>query len=97
MSGQVGRMSDARTAGPLEQLEVRGAGTGSPFDEQRDGGVLSHNDFLYFIDPVRTAAPSSCSFRQREALGGPSLSSGIVATWADGIANRAKSLLGPAA
>lgn len=60
---------------------------------QRDGRLVSHNDFLYFIDPSGRLRFRATPFAYESTLGTFSLPVGPEATWAAGIASRAKALL----
>ncbi len=79
--------------GSVAQLDPVWRSYGIAIDVQRETGLVSHNDFLYFIDPSGRLRLRATPFANESPSGVYSLPSGTEATWAAGIANQAKSLL----
>lgn len=79
--------------GPLSQLNSVWSSYGISIDVQRDAGLVSHNDFLYFIDPSGRLRFRATPFANETTSGVYSLPGGTEAAWAAGIANQARLLL----
>jgi cytochrome oxidase Cu insertion factor (SCO1/SenC/PrrC family) len=80
--------------GALTRLDAVWSSYGIAIDVQRDSGLVSHNDFLYFIDPSGRLRFRATPFADENTSGVSSLPVGTEATWAAGIAAQAKALLG---
>ena len=80
--------------GALTRLDAVWSSYGIAIDVQRDTGLVSHNDFLYFIDPSGRLRFRATPFADENTSGVSSLPVGTEATWAAGIAAQAKALLG---
>jgi cytochrome oxidase Cu insertion factor (SCO1/SenC/PrrC family) len=80
--------------GPLTRLDAVWSSYGIAIDVQRDSGLVSHNDFLYFIDPSGRLRFRATPFADENTSGVSSLPVGTEAIWAAGIAAQAKALLG---
>jgi protein SCO1 len=79
--------------GSLSQLNTVWTSYGISIDVQRDTGIVSHNDFLYFIDPSGRLRLRAIPFANESTSGLFSLPEGTEVAWAAGIAEQAKSLL----
>jgi len=79
--------------GSLSQLNAVWTNYGISIDVQRDTGIVSHNDFLYFIDPSGRLRLRATPFANESTSGLFSLPGSAEAAWAAGIADQAKSLL----
>jgi cytochrome oxidase Cu insertion factor (SCO1/SenC/PrrC family) len=83
--------------GPLDRLDAIWTSYGITIDVQRANHIVSHNDFLYFIDPSGRLRLRATPFADESTSGASSLPAATEAEWATGIANEARSLLaGPA-
>jgi cytochrome oxidase Cu insertion factor (SCO1/SenC/PrrC family) len=79
--------------GRLSRLNAVWSAYGIAIDVQRDTGIVSHNDFLYFIDPSGHLRLRATPFANESTAGVFSLPGGTETTWAAGIADEARFLL----
>jgi cytochrome oxidase Cu insertion factor (SCO1/SenC/PrrC family) len=79
--------------GPLSRLNPVWSAYGISIDVQRDTGLVSHNDFLYFIDPSGRLRFRATPFANESTSGVYSLPAGTEVAWAAGIAGQARALL----
>jgi cytochrome oxidase Cu insertion factor (SCO1/SenC/PrrC family) len=79
--------------GPLSRMNSVWSSYDIAIDVQRDTGIVSHNDFLYFIDPSGRLRFRATPFANESGSGAYSLPEATEAAWAAGIANHALSLM----
>jgi protein SCO1 len=79
--------------GPLSRLNPVWSSYGIAIDVERDTGLVSHNDYLYFIDPAGRLRFRATPFANEGTSGVYSLPESTEGAWAAGIANEARALL----
>lgn len=79
--------------GSLARLNAVWTSYGISIEVQRDTGVVSHNDFLYFIDPSGRLRLRATPYANEATSGRFSLPEATERAWGAGIAAQAKSLL----
>jgi cytochrome oxidase Cu insertion factor (SCO1/SenC/PrrC family) len=79
--------------GSLSRLNAVWTSYGISVDVQRDTGIVSHNDFLYFIGPSGRLRLRATPFANESTSGRFTLPESTEADWAAGIADQVKSLL----
>ena len=80
--------------GPLHRLDAIWTSYGITIDVQRANRIVSHNDFLYFIDPSGRLRLRATPFADESTSGVSNLPAATEAKWATGIANETRALLG---
>jgi hypothetical protein len=83
--------------GPLRRLNAVWTSYGITIDVQRANRIVSHNDFLYFIDPSGRLRFRATPFADESTSGVSNLPAATEAKWATGIANETVSLLAASA